>query len=210
MPEQILEQLFESPVKLKLLKLFLRNPQKQFLLSDIIKKTQSRKREVKKQIKSLRSIGLLQQKKIKGNRKKQIKGGLYFSVNPDFDFYNELQILILKSSPTSKEKMLKKILRLGRMKIALIAGVFLNTENSRVDLFLVGDNISRRRLMNFLAEMESEVGKEIEYAAMNTQEFDYRYHMFDRFVRDILEKPHEKLVNKIRFIDMFKNDIIFA
>ena len=201
MPEQILEQLFESPVKLKLLKLFLRNPQKQFLLSDIIKKTQSRKREVKKQIKSLRSIGLLQQKKIKGNRKKQIKGGLYFSVNPDFDFYNELQILILKSSPTSKEKMLKKILRLGRMKIALIAGVFLNTENSRVDLFLVGDNISRRRLMNFLAEMESEVGKEIEYAAMNTQEFDYRYHMFDRFVRDILEKPHEKLVNKIRFIE---------
>ncbi len=201
MPEQILEQLFESPVKLKLLKLFLRNPQKQFLLSDIIKKTQSRKREVKKQIKSLRSIGLLQQKKIKGNRKKQIKGGLFFSVNPNFDFYNELQILILKSSPTSKEKMLKKILRLGRMKIALIAGVFLNTENSRVDLFLVGDNISRRRLMNFLAEMESEVGKEIEYAAMNTQEFDYRYHMFDRFVRDILEKPHEKLVNKIRFIE---------
>lgn len=201
MPEQILEQLFESPVKLRLLKLFLRNPQKQFLLAEVVKKTQSRKREVKKQIRSLKSIGLLQQKKIRGNRKKQIKAGTYFSVDPNFDFYNELQILILKSSPTSKEKMLKKILRLGRMKMALIAGVFLNTENSRVDLFLVGDNISHRKLMNFLAEMESEVGKEIEYAAMNSKEFDYRFHMFDRFVRDILEKPHEKLVNKIRFVE---------
>jgi hypothetical protein len=49
--------------------------------------------------------------------------------------------------------------------------------------------------------MESEVGKEIEYAAMNTKEFDYRFHMFDRFVRDILEKPNEKLLNRIRFID---------
>ena len=201
MSEQILEQLFESPVKLKLLKLFLRNPQEQFLLSEIIKKTKTRKRELRKQIRSLKSIGLLRQIKIKGNRKKQIKGGLYLSVNPDFDFYNELQSLILKSSPTSKEKMLKKILRIGRMKMALIAGVFLNTENSRVDLFLVGDSISRRKLMNFLAEMESEVGKEIEYAAMATQEFDYRFHMFDRFVHDILEKPHEKLVNKIRFIE---------
>jgi len=201
MPEQILEQLFESPVKLKLLKLFLRNPNKQFLLADIIKKTQSKSRVVKKQLAGLKSIGLLVQKKIKGNKKKQIKGGLYFSGNPDFDFYKELQILILKSSPTSKEKMLKKILRLGRIKMALISGVFLNTENSRVDLFLVGDNISRRKLMNFLAEMESEVGKEIEYAAMDSQEFNYRFHMFDRFVRDVLEKPHEKLVNKMKLIE---------
>ncbi|MBU1102052.1 hypothetical protein KJ853_00130 [Patescibacteria group bacterium] len=201
MPEQILEHLFESPVKLKLLKLFLRNPQKHFLLAEIVKRTQANKRIVRRQLRGLETIGLLQQKKVKGNRKKQIKGGLYFSVNPNFDFYNELQILILKSSPTSKGKMLKKILRLGRIKMALIAGVFLNASNYRVDLFIVGDNISHKRLMNFLAEMESEVGKEIEYAAMDTKEFDYRYHMFDRFVRDILEKPHEKLINKIRFIE---------
>ena len=201
MPEQILEQLFESPVKLKLLKLFLRNPRRQFLFADIVKKTQSKSQSVKTQLNSLKRIGLVVQKKIKTNQKKQIKGGQYFSVNPDFDFYNELQVLILKSSPTSKEKMLEKIFKLGRIRMALIAGIFLNTENSRVDLFLVGDDISHRKLMNFLAEMEAEVGREVEYAAMNTQEFDYRYHMFDRFVRDILEKPHEKLVNKIRFIE---------
>ncbi len=201
MPEQILEQLFESPVKLRLLKLFLRNPNRQFLLSEVIKKTQSKSGAVRKQLKSLASIGLLEDRMIRANRKKQIKGGIYFSVNQDFDFYNELSILILKSSPTSKEKMLKRILRLGRIKLALIAGVFLNTLNSRVDLFLVGDGISSKKLGNFLADMESEVGKEIEYAAMDSKEFDYRYHMFDRFVRDILEKPNEKLINKIRFIE---------
>jgi len=201
MSEQILEQLFESPVKLKLLKLFLRNPQKQYLLTDIVKRTQSNKSVVSTQLNGLEAIGLLKRKKIRGNSRKQIKTGLYYSVNPDFDFYGELQSLILKSSPTSKEKMLNRIMKLGRIKMALIAGVFLNADNNRLDLFLVGDDISSRRLMNFLSEMESEVGKEIAYAAMDTKEFDYRYHMFDRFVRDILEKPHEKLVNKIRFID---------
>jgi len=201
MSEQILEQLFESPVKLRLLKLFLRNPQRQFLLPEIVKKIQSKKSIVAGQLRGLEAIGLLRRKRVRGNRKRQIKSGLYFSVNPEFDFYGELQSLILKSSPTSKEKMLKRIMKLGRIKMALIAGVFLNADNNRLDLFLVGDDISSRKLMNFLNDMESEVGKEIAYAAMETREFDYRYHMFDRFVRDILEKPHEKLVNKIRFIE---------
>src|SRR3989338_7901576 len=200
MSERILEQLFDSPIKVKLLKLFLRNPNKHFLMSDIVKKTQGRKNLVIKQVKGLEGIGLLRSKRVKTNKNKEIIGGLYFSVNPNFDFYAELQILILKSSPTSKEKMLKRLMKVGRIRLAVISGVFLNTVNSRVDLFLVGDNISRKKLMSFLADMEAEGGKEIEYAAMETKEFDYRFHMFDRFVRDILEKPHEKLLNKLKFV----------
>lgn len=200
MSERILEQLFDSPIKVKLLKLFLRNPDKHYLMSDIVRKTQERKAVIVKQVKGLESIGLLHAKRVSANKKKGVIGGMYFGVNNNFDFYSELQSLVLKSSPTSKEKMLKRLMKVGRIKMALIGGVFLNTGNSRVDLFLVGDDISHKRLMNFLAEMEAEVGKEIEYAAMETKEFDYRFHMFDRFVRDILEKPHEKLLNKLKFI----------
>ena len=200
MPERILEQLFDSPIKVKLLKLFLRNPGKHYLMPDIIRKTQGSKRAVSQQVRGLASIGLLLSKRVKTNKKKEIIGGLYFNVNPKFDFYAELQSLVLKSSPTSKEKMLKRLMKIGRIKMALISGVFLNTANSRVDLFLVGDDLSHKKLMNFLADMEAEVGKEIEYAAMETKEFNYRFNMFDRFVRDILEKPHEKLLNKLRFV----------
>ena len=200
MSERILEQLFDSPIKVKLLKLFLRNPNKQFLMPDIIRKIQERRHAAIKQVKGLENIGLLLAKRVKTNKKKEIIGGLYFSVNPNFDFYGELQSLVLKSSPTSKEKMLKRLMKIGRLRLVLISGVFLNTANSRVDLFLVGDEISRKKLMTFLAEMEAEVGKEIEYAAMETKEFDYRFHMFDRFVRDIIEKPHENLLNKLKFV----------
>jgi len=201
MSEQILEHLFDSPVKVKIYKLFLRNSGRYFSLPEIAKKTQSNSRVVKRQVKGLLSVSFLRQKKVKTSRKKGIKGGMYYSVNTQFDFFNELNKLILKSSPTSKEKMLRKILKLGRIKMALISGVFLNTENSRVDLFLVGDDINERKLKKFLGDMEAEVGREIAYAALTSKEFDYRFHMFDRFVRDILEKPHEKMINKIKFID---------
>lgn len=170
-------------------------------MSEVIKKTKSDSRVAKKQVRGLESIGFLRRKKMRGNPGRKIKAGIYFTADPDFDFHKELNILVLKSSPTSKEKMLKKILKLGRIKLALIAGVFLNNSNSRVDLFLVGDNISQRRLASFLSEMESEVGREIEYASMDSKEFEYRFHMFDRFVHDILEKPHEKMLNKIKYLE---------
>lgn len=200
MSEQILEQLFDAPVKVKLLKLFLRNPRRFFSVDEIAKKTQLSRPVILKEIRGLEGIEFLKSKKIKASAKNQIAGGIYFGVNQNFDFYQELQSLVLKSSPTSKDKILSRILKIGRIKMALISGVFLNTDNSRVDLFIVGDDIDVGRLRNLLSDLEMETGKEIEYAAMEMKEFDYRFHMFDRFVRDVLEKPHEKLINKIKFI----------
>lgn len=130
--------------------------------------------------------------------------GDHYVLNPDFEFFNELKALILKPSPTEKNKLVRKISALGRVRLAIVSGIFLNTEDSTVtnqnipaDLFIVGDDISKRRLQKFLKNLEAEVGKEIKFGLMDKEEFDYRYGMFDRFVRVLLEGPHEKIINKI-------------
>jgi len=82
--------------------------------------------------------------------------------------------------------------------LTILSGIFINEENSRVDLFIVGDSIKKRKLFVFLRDLEAEVGKEIDYVVFSTADFNYRYDMFDRFIRDVLEKPHEKLINKLR------------
>jgi hypothetical protein len=202
--DQILEQLFDSPIKVRLLKLFLRNDMDMFSIAEVSSRIQARQRIVKKEIEGLVKIGFLQKKRIrrnKGSKKSAIpskKTGIYFSVNPQFDFYNELRTLILKSSPASLEKINKYLKRLGRVKLAILAGVFTNDENSRLDLFIVGDAINSRRLHNFLKNLEAEVGKSIDYSVLTTDDFGYRFGMFDRFILDILEKPHKKLINKLR------------
>ena len=197
MTQEILENLFDSLTKVRLLKLFLRNSDKFFHQKEISRRVQAEARLVNRQIDKLFKIGFLRIKTIKKERK-NLKRGIYFSVNPEFNFYHELRSLISKSSPASKEKILKRVLRLGRIKLLLLAGIFLNSDNSRIDLFIVGDHVSPQKLRSFLKDLESEVGKEIEFAVMNTKEFYYRFHMFDRFVHDILEKPNEKLINKLR------------
>lgn len=197
MTHEILETLFDSPVKVRLLKLFLRNPDIFFREKEISQKIQVTKRLVTRQLKRLFGIGFIKKRTL-AKKKKNMKAGIYFSVNQEFNFYHELRSLVLKSSPASKDKMLKRILKLGRIKLLLLGGIFLNTENSRVDIFIVGDLINQRKINQFFRDLESEIGKEIKFAVMNTKEFYYRFHMFDRFVHDILEKPNEKMINKLR------------
>ena len=123
-----------------------------------------------------------------------------FMINNSFEFLYELRDLVLKSSPAEKDNMIQKINKLGRIKLAVIAGIFMNKENpdpSVVDLLIVGDDIENKRLRPFLKSLEAEVGKEIKFSVMEKEEFQYRFAMFDRFIRVLFESPHEKLINKL-------------
>ena len=190
MAKEILEQLFDSPIKVKLLKLFLRNSEEHFGLKELVKKTRTDKTSCRRQISKLEDIKFIKSKFKSGKK--------LYSLNPTFDFYNELKTLVLKSSPASKNKILNRLKNIGRIKLVLLSGIFVDLENSRADLLIVGDGIKNKNLANFLKDLESEVGKEINYVVLTTADFKYRYDMFDRFIRDILEKPHEKLVNKLK------------
>jgi len=189
MSKEILEQLFDSLIKVRLLKLFFRNSTSSFELSEIARRIKSDSAACRRQVNKLESISLLNVK-IKSKKKN-------YSINHNFDFYNELKTLVLKSSPASKNKILKRLKDLGKINLALLSGIFVNAENTRVDLLVVGDNIKQQKLSVFLKDLEAETGKEIDYVVLSTQDFKYRFDMFDRFIRDVLEKPNEKLINKL-------------
>lgn len=188
--EPTLDALFDSPIKVKLLKLFLHNPDGDFESKAILKKLNLKSAPVNKNIRDLVEIKFLNCKNSKGKKT--------FRVSRDFEFYNELKELVVKASPASKEKMLKRLKSLGKIKLALLAGVFINSDTSRADLLIVGDNIKPAKFNNFIKKLEAEVGKEISYALMTTKEFHYRYDMYDRFIRDLLDFKHEELINKLK------------
>lgn len=191
MSKDILDNLFGSRIRVKILKFLFRNYPGDFFVGELSRRTQETSQVVKRELESLYKICLI--KKIKSA---QIK----YSLNFNFEFFEELKTLILKASPAEKNKMVAKILKLGRIKLALISGVFLNintNDNLAADLFIVGDDINKDKLRVFLKALEAEVGREIKLSIMEKDEFEYRYGMFDRFVRVMLESPHEKIINKL-------------
>ena len=134
---------------------------------------------------------------IQGKRGARYKKAVIFQVNSDFPLLSELHDLVIKSSVASRKKLLQQIKSLGRVKLAVLSGVFINSDNARTDLLIVGDDIKKSKLENFLARTESELGKSVHHTLMDTDEFRYRLDMYDRFLRDILEYPHEKLINRL-------------
>lgn len=207
--DQLLEKLFESTAKVKILRLFLRNHDLFFTLADVARSTQLRPNQVQKEVKKLENFELLK-KKISSFReeapiksrtpkkwKPRITKKLVYFANQDFLLYKTLRDLIAVASQPSRKKLTERIKRLGTVKLAVIAGIFINNDNSRADLFVVGDNIKKKKLEKLLADIESETGKALNYVFMETSEFKYRMNMYDRFLRDIIEFPHQKLINKL-------------
>ncbi len=189
----VLENLFNSKIRIKVLKFLFRNYPSSVGTPDLSRRIQEPLEATKKEMRILEKIGLVKKAEINKT---------HYASNPEFEFFDELKSLILKSSPAEKDKMIKRISGLGRVKLAVATGVFVskssaNSSDSRVDLFIVGDGINRRKLRSFLGSLEAEVGKEIKFGLMEKDEFEYRYSMFDRFVRVLLEEPHEKLINKL-------------
>jgi len=184
----ILPELLNSHTRAKILKLLFRNPKNHFRVGNLSKKIQIDYYAARRELLKLKSISIV------SNNKEQ-----EFFINPNFEFYDELRALVLRSSPISKEKILKDLKKIGGLKLALLTGVFLGEENSRVDLLIVGAGFKKEKLSKFLKDLEAEVGKEINYVVMEPDEFQYRKKMFDKFILGLLEGPKEILLNRLTF-----------
>lgn len=196
MSKPILENLFGSRVRLKLLKLLFRQHPTAFSVNDLAVRIQEPSFIARREVTLLVDIGLV--KRQRGVSKLPDRYGL----NPDFDFFGELRDLVLKPSPAENDRLVKRISSLGRVKLAVLAGIFVSqpgdtTYETTADLFIVGDDIDKAKLNKFLKSLEAEMGTEIRFGTMEKDEFKYRYEMFDRFLRVLLEGPHRKLINKL-------------
>lgn len=200
MSKPILDNLLGSRVRVKLLKLLFRQYPSTFPMSELVLRIQEPAFIARRELKALQDIGLVACRKLTTPKKTDRE---QFGLNPDFDFFAELGQLMLKASPTEQKRMAKRIAGLGRIKLAVISGIFLanqqeqTTFDAPADLFLVGDDIDRKKLSAFLRSLEAEMGGEVRFAIMEKEQFTYRYDMFDRFIRVLLEGPHVKLIDRL-------------
>ena len=74
----------------------------------------------------------------------------------------------------------------------------MHEDDARVDLLIVADKIKEKTLKSEIAKLESHIGKEISYLDLSPEEFSYRLSMYDRLLRDILDRPYKVLIDKFK------------
>lgn len=191
----IFEILFGSKVRVRLLRLLLLNSEKEFTFEEILEKTLLKKAETTKELNHFKKIKLVSERS-KKNKKVIV-------VNTQFPFYIELKSLFSKSDIDAQSKAFQKLSAIGEVKLVLVSGIFLNYAKSKADMILVVNNINRAKLKSAMAYLEAEIGRDIRFVLMSSEELQYRLNMMDRFLMEFLEHSHQEIVNKVPELKRF-------
>ncbi len=186
----MVEQLFGSKTRVKLLQLFYANPNRAFYVREITRKIDEQINSVRRELANLLSAGIISSDTT-NNR-------LYYEVNQTYEHYDAF--LSIFGNGAKKSKKIKDDARdglkaLGKVDLALYTGSFTRDESAGIDLLLVGD-INSHALDKYITELEQKEGREIRYTMFTKKDFEYRRQIKDRFVANILDAKKQVLVDK--------------
>ncbi len=197
----MLGKLFGSNARVKILKAFLFHPEKKYYIRQLARNLKLQVNSVRRELENLEKFGLLipseragedgqgdshnhgaeENESDHGNQEKK-----YYQVNTDFTLFGEIKDLIVKAQILHKDDFINKLKRAGKIKLLILTGVFVNNQNSPVDILIVG-RIDRPKLLRLIRELQKELGREINFTVMDQREFRYRREMTDVFLYNVLE-----------------------
>jgi hypothetical protein len=200
-----LAAIFGTEAKVKILRLFLFNPETPFFPVEVARRAKCSSAAVRKELAALATANILKKRLItkeipaaslrKGGAKKL--HGLGFALNERFEYLEPLKNLLTVSTVPADESLLKRFSGCGRLKLFVASGIFTQNWDARVDLLIAGDELDLGRIEAVIRDIEAELGKEISYSAFETQDFEYRFGIHDRLIRDIFDYPHMTLLDRL-------------
>lgn len=191
----MVEQLFGSKTRVKLLHLFYSNPNRSFYVREITRKIDEQINSVRRELANLLSIGII------GSDTNNNK--LYYEVNQKYEYYEPLSVMFGASRKSLGTKAaadagtvdIGDVRTIGNVEIALLTGQLTRDETTGVDVFLVGD-VNQAKVQKYMADLELKEGKELRYTTMSLEDFVYRQQIKDRFVANIFAAKKQVLIDK--------------
>lgn len=179
----MIDALFGSKTRVKLLHLFLNNPNRAFYVREITRKIDEQINSVRRELANMLSIGIIKSE-TSNNR-------LYYEINQDYQHYEPLKQIFGDSGSSEAAKVVenndwsKRLKPLGDVRVALFAGSLVKGSASDVDVLIAGD-VNKTQTKKFLKELEEEEGRSLNYSLMSYEDFYYRLSIRDKFVTTIV------------------------
>ncbi len=203
---EILEKMFGGAGRVKIMRLFLYNPTTTYSREDVSDRSRVSFKSVLSELSHFEKMELIKRKFFfkeeivtdKNGTEKIIRNKMQgWELNAEFPYLLPLQGLLINPDMIKHDSILKKITSAGKIRLLILSGIFIQDPTSRVDLLIVGDRLKRGTLENILKNIEAEIGKELRYAVFETDDYKYRLSVYDKLLHDILDYPHEKILDRI-------------
>lgn len=198
----MIDALFGSKTRVKLLHLFLNNPGQSFYVREITRKIDEQINSVRRELSNMLDIGIITSDS--SNNK------LYYQVNQRYEFYVPLKnifgdnidhqqsiglVSIDKTDSTKSSKYTDILNSINGIRVAVMSGVLVKGSDSNVDILIVGD-VSSVKVGAAVKDMERLEGRELNYTVLPYDEFYYRLSIRDKFITGIINGKHAVVVDK--------------
>lgn len=195
----MIDALFGSKTRVKLLHLFLNHPGQSFYVREITRIIDEQINSVRRELSNMLEVGVI--------TSDSADNKLYYQVNQRYEYYSALRAIFANepidatkpSSVTEKdavnEQYLSAVSGLSSLRVAILAGVLVKGSTSPVDVLMVG-SVSATKAKSAMAIIERLEGREINYSVVPYEEFYYRLSVRDRFLMQILNTKHTVAIDK--------------
>ncbi len=190
----MIEQLFGSKTRVKLLKLFYGNPNRAFYVREITRKIDEQINSVRRELSNLLNVGII--------TSDNTNNKLYYEVNQKFEYYDPLLEIFGNKKSVSKNTsnledlgIEEEFKNLGNVEMVVFTGQLTRDSSAPVDVLIVG-NVNKNAVDKYISSLEEDEGKDITYTVMKPDDFKYRHQIRDRFVTQVLNAKKQVLLDK--------------
>ncbi len=187
----MIDALFGSKTRVKLLHLFLNNPGQPFYVREITRKIDEQINSVRRELSNMLEVGII--------TSDSSDNKLYYQVNQRYDYYVPLRA-IFSNTPidvkpaavldsTALDEYGPMLQGVAGVRLAVFAGVLVKGSTTPVDMLLVGD-IAPAKVKAIVKDIETGEGREINYSVLPYEDFYYRLSVRDRFITQIINGKH--------------------
>jgi len=196
----MIDALFGSKTRVKLLHLFLNNPGKAFYVREITRLVDEQINSVRRELSNMLSVGII--------TSDNADNKLYYEANQRYEYYVPFRAIfadehieMATDSKKTSSSWHAIITELPGLRLALLAGVLVKGSASKIDLLLVGD-VSNIKLKNAIKQIEKKEARELNYSLLSYDEFYYRLSVHDKFITEILNGKYAVLLDTDNVLKM--------
>lgn len=195
----MIDKLFGSKTRVKLLHLFLNHPGQSFYVREITRLIDEQINSVRRELSNMLEVGVI--------TSDTADNKLYYEVNQRYEYYTALRAIfagetidatkpsVAADESSVNEQYLSTIAGISALRLAILSGVLVRGSTSPVDVLLVG-NLPTAKVKAAMAIIEKLEGREINYSVMSYDDFYYRLSVRDKFITEILTSKHTVAIDK--------------
>lgn len=195
----MIDALFGSKTRVKLLHLFLSNPEKSFYVREITRLIDEQINSVRRELANMINVGIIVSDSADNK--------LYYSVNVNYEHYKAFRMIFGDTSTTSESEAvisrpsswMDSLQAMPGLRVAVIAGSLVRGSASSVDLLIAG-GVRDAAVQSLITRAEKEEKKSLNYAVLSYEDFYYRLSIRDRFVMEILSGKHSVVVDSDKVV----------